>query len=273
MPESPESLHLGGPDPPDGPSAETSRTNSTKRPIGWRLAAPLAALAAGLLFIASAQAARGTDLRGGRATTLADLIGDTEQQNAQVADEVSELRTEIEALTATSANDQVEQARSDADALAPQAGLTEVAGPAVRVTLDDAPPGALGLDYPGLPGPSPDDIVVHQQDLQAVVNALWAGGALAIELMDQRVITTSAVRCVGNTLILHGRVYSPPYTVTAVGDMDRLVEALDASPAIAKYRQYVDAYGLGYQVEKRSTATVPAYTGALDLRYAKTSRE
>ena len=67
-------------------------------------------------------------------------------------------------------------------------------------------------------GLGPDDLVVHQQDVQAVVNALWRGGADGVQVMDQRLIATSAVRCVGNTLILQGRVYSPPFTVTAVGD-------------------------------------------------------
>ena len=64
-------------------------------------------------------------------------------------------------------------------------------------------------------GADPDDYVIHQQDVQSVVNALWAGGAEAMMLQDQRVISTSAVRCVGNTLILQGRVYSPPYVITA----------------------------------------------------------
>ena len=41
-------------------------------------------------------------------------------------------------------------------------------------------------------------------------------------LMDQRVISTSAVRCVGNTLILQGRVYSPPYVITAIGNQTDL---------------------------------------------------
>ena len=69
------------------------------------------------------------------------------------------------------------------------------------MTLDDAPRRA------SLPGTAkPDDLVVHQQDVQAVVNALWHGGAEAMHAQDQRVISTSAVRCVGNTLILQGRV-------------------------------------------------------------------
>ena len=65
-----------------------------------------------------------------------------------------------------------------------------------------------------------------------MVNALWAGGAEAMMLMDQRVISTSAVRCVGNTLILQGRVYSPPYVITAIGDQDGMKQALDQSPEV-----------------------------------------
>ena len=87
------------------------------------------------------------------------------------------------------------------------------------MTLADAPRSADRV----LPeDASPDDLVVHQQDVQAVVNALWPGGAEAMQIMDQRVITTSAVRCVGNTLILQGRVYSPPFQITAIGDPQRL---------------------------------------------------
>ena len=81
----------------------------------------------------------------------------------------------------------------------------------MTVALDDAPPQARSRPLPpGIPSPTPDDLVVHQQDIQGVVNALWAGGAEAMTLMGQRVIATTAVRCVGNTLLLHGAVYSPP---------------------------------------------------------------
>jgi uncharacterized protein YlxW (UPF0749 family) len=87
--------------------------------------------------------------------------------------------------------------------------------------------------------------------------------------MDQRLISTSAVRCVGNTLILQGRLYSPPYTVTAVGDPDRLRAALDASPAVDTYRQYVAAYGLGWEVEEHAAVTLPGYAGSTAPRYAE----
>src|SRR4029450_8187022 len=55
--------------------------------------------------------------------------------------------------------------------MAPAAGLTPVSGPGLSVTLNDAPP---NQQVP--PAIGPNALVVHQQDIQAVVNALWAGG-------------------------------------------------------------------------------------------------
>jgi len=118
-------------------------------------------------------------------------------------------------------------------------------------------------------GFSADDIVVHQQDVQNVVNALWAGGAEAMMLMDQRVISTSAVRCVGNTLILQGRVYSPPYVIQAIGDQSAMREALDKSPQVRIYLEYVDTFGLGYDVKTKARASFPAYVGSLSMLYAR----
>jgi uncharacterized protein YlxW (UPF0749 family) len=88
-------------------------------------------------------------------------------------------------------------------------------------------------------------------------------------VMDQRLISTSAVRCVGNTLILQGRVYSPPYRITAVGDQGKLRQALDDSPAIQNYLQYVAAYGLGWKVGSAKKTTLPGYTGSTALHYAQ----
>jgi uncharacterized protein YlxW (UPF0749 family) len=103
--------------------------------------------------------------------------------------------------------------------------------------------------------------------VQGVVNALWAGGAAAMTVMGVRVVATTAVRCVGNTLLLHDRVYSPPFRVTAIGNPGRLRRALAADPDVQIFRQYVEAFGLGYDVGT-GTATLPAYRGPLELSHA-----
>ncbi len=238
------------------------------RQVRWRIATPVVFVLAGLLFVAGAVSSRGGDLRGGERTELADVIREQNRQVQRLAAEVNDLRNEVDQISmAESAGDaRIAEFRDRAADVAGSAGLVPVRGPTLEVTLDDAPRADDG-DLPA--GANPDDLVVHQQDVQAVVNALWAGGGEAIMLMDQRVISTSAVRCVGNTLILQGRVYSPPYVMTAVGNVAGMRAALEASPEVDLYREYVDAYGLVYEVRELPSMTIPAYEGGLDLRHAR----
>ena len=136
-------------------------------------------------------------------------------------------------------------------------GLAPVKGPAVRVTLTDAP---ADFAPPGING---DLLVVHEQDIQRVVNALFAGGAEAMTIQDQRVIATTAVKCVGNTVVLHGVPYAPPYVITAIGNQSALEAALAADPGVQIYRQYAQAYQLGYQQQRIGEVTMPAFSGSL----------
>ena len=223
---------------------------------------------AGLLFSTSALTADGTDLRATGRTDLADLIRDRERIVCDLETEVGVLRDQIEAATGDETSIELDAVRAEADALATDAGLTGVRGPAVTITLDDSP----DAPHDGTPpeGLSLDDFVVHQQDIEAVVNALWAGGAEAMTIMDQRVIGTSAVRCVGSVLSLHGRTYSPPYAITAIGDPDALHAALDSSSAVSIYREYAQELGLGYDVSDAPDATMPPYEGSLALQWAST---
>jgi uncharacterized protein YlxW (UPF0749 family) len=234
----------------------------------WRLAVPVAFACAGVLFATSAGAARGGDLRGGNRTDLADLIRVQEQKVADSTKRVEHLRREVADATkiAAAADQRIGAEQRRGKALDSAAGLQPVIGPGLRVTLSDAPRSADRL----LPeGASPDDLVVHQQDVQGVVNALWSAGADAVQIMDQRAIVTSAVRCVGSTLILQGRVYFPPYTITAIGDPDELRHALDTSDAVTLYRYYADRYSLVYETERLAKVRLPGYEGTLDLLYAE----
>ncbi|QNA78099.1 DUF881 domain-containing protein [Streptomyces sp. So13.3] len=198
---------------------------------------------------------------------LSDNVRKQSSRNQELEKQLTAVRNDVDTLTrqgigATDAN------RKQLDALEEEAGTKALTGPALNVTLNDAPPNATAL-VPGVPDPEPNDLVIHQQDLQAVVNALWEGGAVGIRVMDQRLISTSAVRCVGNTLILQGRVYSPPYRITAVGDQKKLRAAIDRNATIQNYLQYVNAYGLGWKVGADNRVTLPGYSGTVDLHYAK----
>lgn len=237
-----------------------SRRRSAPRPAA--VLVPVTALAAGLLFATSAETAQGTDLRADRRLELTELIARERTAVERQQEAAAELRREVEQRSAAAAaRDSRVAAAAPDPALEAAAGLMPAVGPGVTVTLDDAP------RKPGRPELSadPDDLVVHQQDLQAVVNALWAGGAEAMTLMGQRIISTSAVQCVGNTVILHGQVYSPPFVVAAIGDPPALRTSLDTDPGVAFFQSFVDRFGLGYAVSTEQELVLPAYDGVLQL--------
>ncbi len=247
--------------------ARTTRSRSA-----WAALVPVVALAAGLLFATSGKTAQGSDLRAGEVTQLSALIDERTAVLADQERQLTALRAQVQALTEQAAgrNGDVAAAQVEGDGGALSAGLVALTGPGVEITLDDAPRRPDG----SLPaGARPDDVVIHQSDVQAVVNAVWAAGADGVAVMDQRLIATSAVRCVGNVLLLQGRTYSPPFVVTAVGDAQAIRAQLAASPQVAVFQQAVQAFGLGFAVRERPEVTVPAYDGSLDMEYATAAEQ
>jgi uncharacterized protein YlxW (UPF0749 family) len=233
----------------------------------WRLVAVAVFVVAGALFVTSGLAARGLDLRASSVTDLDTVVRQERQRADDLQQRVAALNREVDALGENVDDAQVSDLQAQVAALRGPAGFEEVHGPAITVVLSDAPEDEINsaVEQGEV---TADQLVVHQQDIQAVVNALWAGGAEAMTLQDQRVISTTGIKCVGNTVVLHGVPYAPPYEITAIGDLDALQASLDSSEYVDGYKTYVDAYNLGYEVSTDQDVTMPAYDGSIDLRYA-----
>ena len=90
-------------------------------------------------------------------------------------------------------------------------------------------------------------------------------------MQGQRLISTSGIKCVGNTVVLDGVPYSPPYVIKAVGNTLSMNSALATSPETITYANYASdsKYQLGLKVESVDNLKVPAYAGPVSLRYAK----
>lgn len=223
-------------------------------------------LLAGLLLATTHTVSGGGQIRGSDAPRLVDLVGEAQRAVDGLSSQRDALAAQIDSTHGAASGPALTAIENRAAALAGEAGFEAVRGPGVTVTLTDARRDADGR-FPR--DASPDDLVVHQQDIQAVLNALWGAGAESIGLQDQRVIGTSAPRCVGNTLLLNGRTYSPPYVVTAIGDPGRLSAALAADPQIRLYKQYVIRFGLGYSEQTSDELEIPGYSRPVRMRYAK----
>lgn len=226
-----------------------------------RVGVALVMVLCGVLFATTARISGGGSIR----DESGDVVGVLTERGRtieQLTDEVADKRAEIDELSAAGGGADVQQRSTQ---VAEAVGLSEVSGPALQITLTDAPTGTLG----SMDDLEPDDLVVHQQDMESYINALWAGGAEAMMLQDQRVVAGSAFRCAGNTLLLEGRVYSPPFVITVIGPTEQMLAALDDTSGVQVYREWVDYVGLGEQIKTLEETTLPAFEGSLTFETAQ----
>jgi len=241
---------------------------SDTRRSPWRFGVPLVCLLAGLLLAATHGVSGGAEIRRSDAPRLVDLVREAQSSVSRLSTERDALTKRLDSVHGRSTNAALAAMLRRSAELAGEADMDPVHGPGMVVTLQDAQRDANGR-FPR--DASPDDLVVHQQDVQAVLNALWSAGAEAIQMQDQRMIATSVPRCVGNTLLLNGRAYSPPYTIIAIGNATAMQAALAAAPLVTLYKQYVVRFGLGYQEQVKPDVQIVGYTEPVRMHFAQPS--
>lgn len=216
------------------------------------------------MFVISAINSHGTDLRPGRYVGVSGLVASEKQQADAHQRQAATLQEEINALTNSVAGADVRAAQALREKALPAAGLGKVSGPGLSISMADAPTSLINSTKL-----NPNLLVIHQQDIQAVVNALWAGGATAITIQGQRVISTTGIKCSGSTVLLGGVPYPEPFVIQAVGDPNQLSGALAANSyvnLIVEAANNKDVQ-LGWSV-RQTTVNAAAYTGITALSYA-----
>jgi uncharacterized protein YlxW (UPF0749 family) len=241
-----------------------------RRPWGrWRIGTPAVVLLCGALFVVSATNSEGTDLRPGRYTDLAALTTSEAEKYDDLQQRVADLNAQVERLSESVDDKTVDRFNRRVERLEDPAGMTPKIGPGVTVTLSDAPESVINSTTQDL-----NLLVVHQQDIQAVVNAMWKGGATAVTVQGQRVVTTTGIKCEGNAVQLHGVPYPQPYVISAVGDQTELVRAISDDDYLQIYREQaaIPDISVGWDLQLRAQVTAPAYDGLTDLSYAEPLR-
>jgi len=239
--------------------------NETRR-SPWRFGVPMVCLLAGLLLAATHGVSGGAEIRRSDAPRLVDLVREAQSSVSRLSTRRDALTKRLDSVHGRSSDAALAAMLRRSAELAGEASMDPVHGLGLVVTLQDAQRDANGR-FPR--DASPDDLVVHQQDIQAVLNALWSAGTEAIQMQDQRIIATSVPRCVGNTLLLNGRTYSPPYTIIAIGNAAAMQAALASAPLVTLYKQYVVRFGLGYREEVKPDVQIVGYTEPVRMHFAQ----
>lgn len=140
------------------------------------------------------------------------------------------------------------------------AGMTDVEGPGVIVTLSDSKvknEGETKIDE--------NYFIIHDDDILMVINELADAGAEAISINDERLIATSEIRCAGNTVSVNNNRYGTPFVIKAIGNPETLESGLNIrSGAVEILRQW----GIDITVKKVDKMVINRYNGAITLKYA-----
>jgi uncharacterized protein YlxW (UPF0749 family) len=155
-----------------------------------------------------------------------------------------------------------------AELLALLSGSTKVAGPGVKLVVDDAKEAEASGDGPRESSGFSDTGRVRDRDMQRVVNGLWESGAEAISVNGQRLTSLSAIRAAGDAILVDNKPLVPPYTVLAVGDGQRLSTAFQDSTDGQYLHVLQQNYGVRTRISAENEVTLPP-APSLIVRTAK----
>lgn len=184
-----------------------------------------------------------------RVEDLSQRLRQTEKERDALLKEVGELRKKSG----------FEAASQEALKYKMGAGAVALNGPGVIVTIDDS-------KRPAKPGENPNLYLIHDDDILKVINELWAAGAEAISINEQRLIASSEIRCAGPTLSVNNTRYSPPYDIRVIGSPQTLENALKMRGGVVETLQF---WGIQVSIKQQENVNIPAYKGTFRFEYAK----
>jgi uncharacterized protein YlxW (UPF0749 family) len=200
-----------------------------------------------------------------REQALRQSVNQLEDQNHVLKARVQGLQADVKAGEDESArrSTAAQEVKAQLDEQKTFAGLTALHGPGLTVLLHD------GTD-PNSPSDQSLGWTIHYQDLQDIVNLLWASGAEAIAVNGQRIVPSTAFHYAGvNILVNNASRLSPPYTVIALGDPPALANGVGNPDQLAELKSRNRIYGLGFSWLRSTRLSVPVYDATFLVRYAQ----
>lgn len=107
--------------------------------------------------------------------------------------------------------------------------------------------------------------LIHASDLRDIVNALRTADATAISINDQRIIASTPITSVGNTILVNNFHLLPPFTVSATGDPELFIQRLNDPTVLPDIKKRVRELKIQYQQEVSKGLLIPVYNANLSI--------
>ena len=223
----------------------------------------LVALAVGFLIAGQVKAQLLTPSNAvARNQALIRSVQDLEGTNDADRQKIAALRAQIAALEAQAANQSATTAalRDTVADLRAHAGLTSLHGPGVEVDLTNGDP---STDPTGQAR-----YLVNYQDVQDVVNLLFAAGAEGVAVSGRRITPISSFSgSQGEVVIDQGPPLFSPIKVVAVGDRNGMQAGLNDPAQLTSLRIRVIQYSVRMKITGLPDAALPAYDASVEVPY------
>lgn len=198
-----------------------------------------------------------------RAQELAGELTELKKEKSGLINKIAQLEKEIKEFEDQVVQDNkiVENLRTNTEKAQMIAGLLDVKGPGIVISLDYTPlEGETGFD----------PFLIYPEYLLLLLNELNSSGAEAISINEQRIISTSEIRLAGNHIVINGEKFSRPFVFKVIGDGQTLQSAIQLRGGI------VDLLNSNYiqvTIKKEEEITIAKYSGLVDFDYILSNEE
>lgn len=196
------------------------------------------------------------------------------KREAELVDEITTLQTNYDNLkskyaesskivdeykSSASNNDTlIASMKNELEQLSILSGSTDLKGEGIIITLTDG--------TKEVSSSSRTDTLVHDSDVLAIVNELKVAGAEAISVNDERIIATTAIRCVGSVIQVNYQKIATPFVIKAIGNSEYLESAMNLKNGVADNLKEI--YGIGVNVSKSKNIEIKKYSGTINFKNA-----
>ncbi|MFS0823699.1 DUF881 domain-containing protein [Bacillus sp. 1P02SD] len=155
-------------------------------------------------------------------------LNEQNEKNNELQLKLKEKQNQIQAIEEELAKEEQEQIYfnlvEEVEKYRMVVGEISVKGPGVVVTLEDASYVPSGQDV--------NNYLVHESHLFKVINELYVSGAQAVSINGKRLQSNSYIYCNGPVVVVDGAPFPAPFVISAIGDPDVLVPALNMNGGI-----------------------------------------
>ncbi len=190
-----------------------------------------------------------------------ELLKTFSDEQAVLQNKIVMLRQQIEEVNKSKGFSQKEGLITKLDDLKKKVGLAQLKSSGLEIYLSD---GVLGNreNTEGL-----SSSLVHAADLRDIVNVLRAGHAEGISVNNQRILATTPIVSVGNSILINNFNVAPPYSIKVAGDPEILLQRLKDDTVLPDLKERITRGDIEMEITPKDHITLPIYNGSFRTKH------